>query len=226
MSNLIEEFAKKKGMCLRPLKDLPPEQENRFQPNSFVTRKWLEHFREAVKEEIRPYVLAPPPDVAGYESDGYYRRAVTWEKVMERRRQRQRTELERKRSNYDVVYSKPLYVWVFWCPGINNFFFKGWWTYFVGFGHEYHGGGFKGNVVGELWYELLRLFPLLEANLFETQEEWRKNEEWMKRFVKKYRRGTRCGRPQGKALVWAEVYGSRIVKILGKAEWPNRKLAK
>jgi len=202
---------------IRLLRNLPPGEESRFHPDSFMPRKFLEQFRRKVKEELRPHVLTPPPDVAGYESDGYYRRAVTWEMVMERRRERQRIRLEQKRSSYDVIERKPLYVWVFWCPGISGVFFRGWWTYLVGLGRDYHGGGYKGNVEGGLMDELLRLFPLTEPDLFETN--W---DEWMKRFVKKYHRGTWCGKPQGKVPVWAEVSGGRIERILGRAEWPKR----
>ena len=141
--------------------------------------------------------------------------------VMERRRQRQVVELEQIRSDYDVTYRKPLYVHVFWCPGINNFFFRGWWTYFVGHGHDYHGGGYKGEAAGKLLDDLLRLFPLVGKELFETN--W---DEWMKRFVKKYQRGKRCGKPQGKAPIWAEVRGSSIVRILDRVEWPKREIEK
>ncbi len=217
--NAIEEIAAKNGMHLRRLIDLPPENESTFRPSSFITRKWLENFRELVKKELKPYILNPPPNVAMYESDGYFRRAVTctWDMVMERRRQRQREQLEQKRSNYGVIERKPLYVWVFWCPGINGFIFRGWWIYLRGNGRDYHGGGYKGQVDGKLLDDLLRLFPLVERTLFGL--DWRDWKTWMIRFVKKYHRGNCCGRRQGKAPVWCEVKGNYVQRILSKTEW-------
>ena len=182
-NKFLEEIAEKNGIHLRPLIDLPPGRESNFRPNSFMSRKFLEGFHKRVKKELKPYILAPSPDVAGYESDGYYRQAITWAMVMERRRQRQSARLKQIRSNYGVTYRKPLYVWVFWCPGINDFIFRGWWTYLVGTEYDYHGGGYKGQIDGRIMDDLLRLFPLTEPNLFEIN--W---DEWMERFVKKYQR--------------------------------------
>ena len=167
---------------------------------------------ETWNPKIRAGEIKLPPEFACV-SDG---KVFTWAMVMERRRQRQVVKLEQRRSDYDVTYKKPLYVWVFWCPGVGGFAFRGWWTYFVGLGRDYHGGGYKGEADGKLKDDLLRLFPLTGPNLFETN--W---DEWMKRFVKKYRRGTWCGKPQGKSPVWAEVQGGRIKRLLGMAEWPG-----
>jgi len=202
---------------IRPLRDLPPGEEGRFRPNSYVPRKFLENMRGWVREEIKPFILVPPPDVAGYESDRYSRRAVTWEMVMERRRQRQRTELARKRSDYDVTYRKPLYVWVFWCPGFAGFIFRGWWLYLEGL-HIREALDFRG-FHEKLISEIITLFPLIEPTLFGPPDI----DRWKAEFVKHYQRGFWCGKPQGKAPVWAEVNGSRIERILGRAEWPNRK---
>jgi len=214
MDSLIEEIAEKNGLYLRPLIDLPPEEESRFHPNTFMARSFLEHFREVVKEELKPYVLTPPPDVAGYESNGYYRRAVTWAMVMERRRQRQEAELKQKRSDYDIVYRKPLYVWVFWCPGINDFIFRGWWISIEGRDIDFSCKYFEGT---KMCFKLMELFPLVEPKLF-GQPDW---DEWKAEFVKRYQRGYWCGKPQGKAPIWAEVKGNSIRKLLSRAEWPE-----
>jgi len=211
--NIVQEIAEKNGMCLRPLIDLPSEQESRFHPSSFISRKFLERFHGLVKEEIRPYILKPTPEVALYESDGTFRRAVTWEMVMERRRQRQKAELTHKRYDYSIK-RKPLYVWVFWCPGINDFIYRGYWTYLVGLGGYYHGGGCKGDLDGELLEQVIELFPLVEKDLFGNFDY----DLWMRRFIVKYERGMWGGKPQGKAPVWAEVGGSRVEKILSRAE--------
>lgn len=206
------------GIRPRLLIDLPPEAESRFNPNTFMPRKFLEHFRGLVKKELRSSVLVPPPNVAGYESDGYYRRAVTWAMIMERRRRQQAARLEQIRSDYDITYRVPLYVWVFWCPGISDCFFKGWWTYFVGHGRDYRGGGYKGQVEGSLFDEIMKMFPVKNPHsLFALDED-----EWMQLFAKQYQRGKWCGKPQGKAPIWAEVCGGSVGRILGRAKWPRK----
>ena len=214
MSSLIEEIAEKNGMHLRPLIDLPPEEESRFHPNTFMSRKFLEHFHGLIKKELRPYVLSPPPNVAGYESNGYYRRAVTWAMVMERRRQRQAERLRQIRSDYDVTYRRPLYAWVFWCPGINNFIFRGWWIDLVGRDIDFSCKYFEGT---KMCSKLMELFPLVEPTLVGQPDI----EKWKAEFVKRYKKGCWCGKPQGKAPIWAEVKGNSIVRILGRAEWPE-----
>lgn len=196
----------------RRLIDLPPEQEGNFQPNSFMPRKFLERFREAAKKEIKPCILAPPPNVAGYESDGYFRRPVTWAMIMERRRQRQRIELQRIEDNYDFIYRKPLYVWVFWCPGINNFIFRGWWLYLIGL-HISEALDFRG-YNERLISEITTLFPLVEKPLFDPLDL----KKWKAEFVRHYQRGTWGGKPQGKSLVWAEIKSGRVERILNRAE--------
>lgn len=116
-----------------------------------------------------------------------------------------------------VVRRRALYVWVFYVP---SFFFSGWWTYLVGIGHDwYRGGGYKGNVAGELADDLFRLFPLEQASLFGPPN----TEEWMEKFAKRYQRGRRGGKPQGKAPVWVEVKGNCVKRILGRAEWPSER---
>jgi len=185
-------------------RDLPADYEGRFCPNSFMPRKFLINTKKWVKPEFRPYILTPPDNVAGYESDGYYRRAVTWDMVMQRRRKRQQIELERKRDNYDVIYKKPLFVWVFWCPGISGIF-RGWWAYLKGYDDDYH--------ADELLEQVIKLFPLVEIDLFGKFNL----DLWMKRFVKKYKRGTWCGKPQGLSPVWTLVQGHYVQKILCRA---------
>lgn len=167
----------------------------------------------------------PPPELAFLEQDyaKYHdlkRHMVTWDDVMEARRKRQACELRWKRED-GVVQCRALYVWVFCVP--DDLIFCGWWTYLVGIGgRDYHGGGYKGNVEGKLLDDLLRLFPLVRpGNLFGDVNL----EEWKAEFVKRYQRGIWCGKPQGKAPVWAEIEGGSVRKILGRAEWPKKKSA-
>lgn len=196
----------------RPLKDLPANKESTFMPYNFISRKFLINFKKHVKKEFQPYILVPPDDVAFYESNGYYRRAVTWSMVMERRKKIQKDQLKYKRSNWQLVEEKPLYIWVFFCPGISKFF-RGNWLYFKGL-HEYRGGGIKGSIGGKLLDKVIKLFPLVEVDIFGNYDF----ELWKKRFVKKYSRGSHAGKKQGLALVWAKVRGENVIDILRRIE--------
>ena len=137
-----------------------------------------------------------------------------------KKKMEQRLWLKRE---YKVTKRVPLYVWVFWCPGINNFFFRGWWTYLIGRGIS--------EVVSESRYvgesrdlEIMELFPLIHPRLF-GEYTCGEKEKWRIKFAKRYQRGLWCSKPQGKAPVLAEVEGTRIIRILGRIEWPsNNKL--
>ena len=153
------------------------------------------------------------PDGAIYASQE--REDLPWEfrttaDVLAEKRCTMEQNLHRKRE-WDIVRRVSLYVWVFYVPG---FFYNGWWTYLVGIeGHDY-GGGRKSEANGYLLGEIMKLFPIKNfATLFPSEDDW------MKGFAKQYQRGTRGGKPQGKAPVWAEVKGSQLVRILGKGEW-------
>jgi len=70
-----------------------------------------------------------PPEVAYVVGDSVYgeRRAVTWDEVMEARRERQRERLEQIQRP-DPPHAVPCYVWVFRVPG---WLYGGWWCYVV-----------------------------------------------------------------------------------------------
>ena len=119
----------------------------------------------------------------------------------------------------NITHRRPLYVWVFWCPGISSFF-EGWWTYIIGCNIE-HGGKFCKD--SDLILRAMELFPVVEGTLFGMGEDWEQRERWMMEFARRYQRGYWCGKPQGKAPVWAEVQGGYIKRILGRAQWPQRK---
>lgn len=171
---------------------------------TYITRKALETWNP----EVRAGEIKLPPELAGV-SDG---KVITWDEVKQRRRKRQKEILAEIRSPYDQIQKKPLYIWVFWCPGISGFF-KGLWTYIVGVGRDYHGGGHKGQLDGYLFDEVMRLFPVCNSSFPVSRNHWEGE------FIKKYTRGEWCGRPQGKAPIWAEVVGGSIERILGRAEW-------
>lgn len=161
---------------------------------TYITRKGYETWNP----QIRNGEIILPPEFACVENGKVY----TWYEVIQIRRKRQKDILERKRESYDLIEKKPLYVWVFWCPGIYGCF-EGLWTYLVGVGREYHGGGYKGQLDGHLLDDVMRLFPV-------------SRNQWQEAFVKRYTRGKHCGRPQGKAIIWAEVQGSLVLKVLGR----------
>lgn len=135
--------------------------------------------------------------------------------ILRQKRQRRRTHRIWMESR--ITHRRRLYVWVFWCPGVGGFAFRGWWTYIIGCGVEYGG---KLIFDTEPILQAMRLFPVIEPTLFE--EDWEQRERWMIEFAKRYQRGLWCGKPQGKALIWAEVRGSTIIKILGRAQWHPR----
>lgn len=134
------------------------------------------------------------------------------------RAKRERRDRHRRWMESQINHRRRLYVWVFWCPGVGGFAFRGWWTYIIGCGVE-HGGVHSTD--SDLILRAMELFPVIEPTLF--QEDWQQREKWMKKFAKRYQRGLRCGKPQGKAPIWAEVKGGSIVKILGRAEWSIKK---
>ena len=111
---------------------------------------------------------------------------------------------------YGVVRKACLYVWVFWCPGVNELFYRGWWLYLIGRAISY---GKYLERDEQIISNLMGLFPLGQRNL----------EEWKAEFVKKYQRGYYCGKPQGKSPIWAEIEGGTVRKLLARAQWPTRR---
>ena len=168
-----------------------------YRPEAFKPIVWPEDAVEA----YRSYVGAP------------------WEfttKADIRRRKWKLRENHRIWLESQVTHRRLLYVWVFWCPGVGGFAFRGWWTYIIGCNVE-HGGKHSQDSV--LISRAMGMFPVVEPTLFGM--DWEQRERWMIEFAKRYQRGTWCGKPQGKALVWAEVKGTSIEKILGRAEWAS-----
>jgi hypothetical protein len=158
---------------------------------------------------------------------------VTKADVRRSRQERMKRILWWKRE-YGVVRRRALYVWVFRCPG---WVYEGWYTYLIGTNISC-ALNFRGNNES-LIARLMELFPLVGPTrlLFEDRSggpaasapasSFRRQErgglpdldKWMAEFVKRYQRGTWCGRPQGKSPVWAEVEGTHIKRIIGRAEW-------
>ena len=162
-------------------------------------------------EELQPIVW---PDDAVSASRKH--RYAPWEFVTKADIRRKRQERMKRilwwKREYGVCRRRPLYVWVFRCPG---WVYEGWYTYLIGTNISC-AMNFRGNNE-RLIARLMQLFPLIEPKLFGPPDL----DKWMAEFVRRYRRGTWCGKPQGKAPVWVEVEGTRIKRILARAEWPE-----
>jgi hypothetical protein len=87
----------------------------------------------------------------------------------------------------------------------------------VGIGREYYDGGGKGSLGGDLLDQAMQMFPVDNPRPLLPLDHY----EWMPLFAERYRRGTWCGKPQGKAPVWAEVKGGRVLRIIERAQWPD-----
>ncbi|MCK4819507.1 hypothetical protein KA005_27315 [bacterium] len=194
---------------------------NKKKPNGFPLKLSDEARRRARKDlkdrgvdVDRISLLVWPEDaVSAYQKHVWAPWQYTTKADIRRKRQEDAKQALWFKREYGTVYRRALYVWAFYVPG---FFFSGWWIYLVGIGHDYHGGGYKGQVDGNLLDNLLRLFPLVEPDLFETNCD-----KWIAEFVKRYQKGRRGGKPQGKALVWAQIKDGYVERILSKAELPN-----
>lgn len=180
-------------------------------------QRGIEHLKsEGIRMEDVPPLIWPEDAVSAYQEHMYAPWEYTTRTDIRRRRQKAaKKELIYLRED-GVSRRRALYVWVFWCPGVDGFVFRGWWTYLVGIGRYYRGGGYKGQVEGKLQDDLLRMFPLTEPNLFELN--W---DKWMAEFVKRFPKGRWGGKPQGKVPIWAEIQGGSVKRILSRAEWPK-----
>jgi hypothetical protein len=166
-------------------------------------------------DRIQPLVW-PDDAVSAYKDrDHPYEpwKFVTKADVKKRRQERAKKVLRYKRED-GVVYRRAAYVWTFYVPDWN--FFCGWWLYIIGNGFSW--GGKYQSMDCEIVRDVMRLFPLVEPVLFGQPDV----EKWMVEFAKRYQRGVRGDKPQGKAPVRVEVKGNRVVKILERTEWPKK----
>ena len=170
------------------------------------------------EEQLQPIIW--PEDAVSAHRDhvGQPWEFTTKADILRRKCERHRNNRKHHRNwmESQITHRRRLYVWVFWCPGISGIF-EGWWTYIIGCGVK-HGG--KYSTDSNLILQAMELFPVTDPRLFDM--DWEQRERWMKEFAKRYQRGLWCGKPQGKAPIWAEVKGNSIEKILGRAEWSER----
>jgi hypothetical protein len=152
---------------------------------------------------------------------GHYE-VQTWSDLGREKRARQTRNLEDKRDG-TVSSVRPMYVWVFHCPGIFGFAYRGWWTYLI-----WHGGD-SGKFLRhstKMIDALMSLFPMADPCLFGQPPTY---EQWQVRFATAFccrnPDGTarkHAGRIQGKALLWAEFWGEHPCEIIGRAYLPPR----
>ena len=154
----------------------------------------------------------PPEDaVSAYHGSMYEPYEYTTKAdILKRKRESMESRLRIKRE-YGLTHRRPLYVWVFWCPGAFGFAYRGWWLYLIGRGISTS----KYFERSTMCSTIMSLFPIVEPNLFGPPDI----EQWKAEFVRRYQRGLWCGKPQGKAPIWVEVKGDCIERILGRAKW-------
>lgn len=153
-----------------------------------------------------------PPDAAyliksGGSSSSW--QSVTWNQVMEDRRERQAWRLARKRESSTL---RAIRVSVRYFKTI---VYGGWHTYIDGVGFS--------KWVRSDDKRLMELFPMPAPSLFGNA--W---QEWMKWFARTYRRGTFNGKPRGVAYCWALCYGEgrdtyveEVISIINRKEFLN-----
>ena len=195
---------------------------NPFQLTDDARQRIREHLVSVgVDVENIPPLIWPDDAVSAHQDHEYAPwQYITKSDLLRERRERMESRLWWKRE-HGVVRRVPLYVWTFFVPG---FIFGGWWTYLVGPKGQHYGSGHKGEVSGEIFNQIQELFPVVDPALFEVEEDWKARKRWMMEFAKRYQRGARGGKPQGKAPVWAQVQGDNdhiLERILGRAEWPR-----
>lgn len=112
---------------------------------------------------------------------------ITWDQILEERRNRQ-TEILRRKRNVESVRAVRVSVRYF-----DQDIYGGWHTYIDGVQFsKWLRPGREGD------RELMSLFPMPQPLLFGTS--W---VEWMVWFARTHRRGTFCGQPRGVAYCWA-----------------------
>lgn len=169
-------------------------------------------------EDVQPIVW-PEGAVSACRDNMYDPWQYTTKADIRRRRQLSAKQVLQRKRESRVARKVPLYVWVFWCHGMSFGLFRGWYTYLIGNGTLRY--------CDKIMRSAQNLFPFVAPTLFNTLEDddlFDREEErkWQKEFVKRYRRGTWHGKPQGKAPVWGEVEGDQIIRITGRAQWPTK----
>jgi len=158
--------------------------------------------------------------VVSRDARGEYH-VTTYADLGRQKRERQEGRLRDLHAEAWRVQRRPLYVWVFHCPGLGGFAFGGWWTYLIGRGISEGRWSFHDE---QLQRRLMTLFPIAAGSLDGPPLTY---EQWMPLFARVFccrnpdgKSRKHAGRIQGKALIWAEVRGDHVERIIGRARWP------
>lgn len=204
-------------MCTYVRRSRDPENQWRFLLSEDSCQAAREYLISAGTDVDRiPPLIWPDDAVAAYQEHTYAPWQFTTKGDIRRRKIKDMERSLWHKREYGVVKRRALYVWVFWCPGLFGFAYRGWWLYLIG--RDVKSSKYLERDRG-MMEQITRLFPVLEPDLFGELDM----HEWKQAFIRRYRRGTWCGKPQGKAAVWAEVEGGCIRTILGRADWPKTK---
>ncbi len=175
-----------------------------------------EHLEKAgIRLDQVPPLIWPDDAVSAYQEHMYAPWQFTTKADIRRKRQKVAKHVLWFKREYKVSQRRAAYVWVFWCPGINGIFYRGWWLYIIG--NNFSTSKYFERDTEKI-QKLMKLFPLVEPTLFGPPDI----KKWKREFVKRYQRGKWGGKPQGKAPIWCEVERDYIIKILSRAEWPKQ----
>jgi hypothetical protein len=169
-----------------------------------MTRKVYDYWGKTLNDGRKPL----PPNVAYIDiPDGSYigckpdRKLVTWEEVLQQRKEKQKSELERKRIT-DKSEIKPCYVWVFY----NRYFpFSGWYCYIKAFKDSW-ALNFR-DERKDLQLKVMQIYPCGELPIVENFYSW------MQSFQKHYPfNGKR--KKEGIAICRAKISNDRLIDIM------------
>jgi len=173
-----------------------------------LLRKAYEWWGEALGDGRKPL----PSNIAYVDiQDGQFigcepeRKLVTWDEVLQERRERQIIELEHKRFS-DKIEIKPCFIWVFDNGSI--FPCGGWWCYILAHKNDW-ALNFR-NERKDLQLKVMQMFP---CGVFPLLENF---ENWMITFQKNYP-VKRKRKREGMVKAWAKICNGRLLNIMKNA---------
>ena len=136
-----------------------------------------------------------PPEIAYGVRDapGCDIRMVSWDEVMEARRDCQREILRRKRQGLPERRAYRLEVSYF-----DQWAYGGWHAFLHGL-HDYR---WLDKPDKHLRGPIMAAFGVLDPTLFETEGEYWRFKQWKMEFAEQYKRREQDGRPVGVAYLW------------------------
>lgn len=150
-----------------------------------------------------------------YKNSPYEKwKPITWEEVLNERREKQKAHLEWIREK-DVVEFKPCFVFTF--LNKSNWFFDGWWLYVMTLKRNFP-IGFKGQNK-QLILPIIKLFP---CGFLPLEENF---DDWAKEFARIYHRSTRERKKNiGMIAAWAKIDNGDLVEIIRDDKFRRRRI--